>query len=166
MVVTSGGNQVSNLAGNIVLPNTPIAQNVLSANLQRRLAHVNEKFGSSIVSSDQNEDEDVDDEDEDSDSQDGQVMKIPSFVKISKFGMLTFTVNFQMCVMSGSDMVNRYPKRRYIINGKQELDDNNAKNVTQIITYMPDILEHNETSKLESSFVEVKVRISPQKIWI
>jgi hypothetical protein len=61
--------------------------------------------------------------------------------------------------MSGSDIINRYPKRRYIVNGKQELDDNNAKNVTQIITYMPDILEHTETSKLESSFVEVKVKI-------
>lgn len=132
--MTSGGGQVSTLSGNIVLPNTPLAPNVLSANLQRRLAHVNEKFG--VVSNDDDEEED---EDEDSDSQD----------------------DGQMCVMSGSNLV----KHRFItLNGKQvnldDLDnDSGNKNVTQIISYRPDILEHAETSKLEPSFVEVQVPI-------
>jgi hypothetical protein len=101
---------------------------------------VNEKFG--VVSND--DDDDEEDEDEDSDNQ----------------------VDRQMCIMPENNLV----KHRFItLNGKQvnleDLDnDSGNKNVTQIISYRPDILEHSETSKLESSFVEVQVIKSVIKV--
>jgi hypothetical protein len=67
-VVTSG----TTCAGNIVLPNAPVSASALSETLQRRLAHVSEKFGggSNAVSTSQNDDDD-DEDDDDSDSREG-----------------------------------------------------------------------------------------------
>jgi len=73
VVVTSGGNSTT-LGGNIILPNTPVSASALSENLQRRLAHVTEKFGGNSNSGNQNEDDEMDDEEEgnESDSRDGE----------------------------------------------------------------------------------------------
>ena len=73
VVVTSGG---STCGGNIVLPTTPVSASQLSETLQRRLAHVSEKFGggSNAVSTSHNDEDDdeVDDDDDDSDSREGE----------------------------------------------------------------------------------------------
>jgi hypothetical protein len=63
----------SSLAGNIILPNTPVSAAALSENLQRRLAHVTEKFGGNAGSGNRHDDDDEDDDEgNESDSRDGE----------------------------------------------------------------------------------------------
>ncbi len=74
---TSGSTSLNDL---IVLPNTPVS---VSENLQRRLAHVNEKFGrgSNSVSVGQHEDDEEmeeEEEGEESDSRDGDEVSLGS----------------------------------------------------------------------------------------
>ena len=73
VVVTSGGATTSSLSGNIILPNTPVSASALSENLQRRLAHVTEKFGgSNPASGDLNADEEEMEEEEGGDESDSR----------------------------------------------------------------------------------------------
>jgi hypothetical protein len=72
VVVTSAGNSTATLGGNIILPNTPVSANSLSDNLQRRLAHVSEKFGGNPDSMHRGDEEDMDDEGHEGDSRDGE----------------------------------------------------------------------------------------------
>ena len=72
VVVTSAGNVGTGLGGNIILPNTPVSASALSENLQRRLAHVSEKFGANPDSVNQGDDDDMEDDGNESDSRDGE----------------------------------------------------------------------------------------------
>ncbi len=74
VVVTSGGATTTNLSGNIILPTTPVSASALSENLQRRLAHVTEKFGggSNPASGELNEDEEEMEEEEGGDESDSR----------------------------------------------------------------------------------------------
>lgn len=79
VVVTSAGGSAA-LGGNIILPSTPVSATSLSENLQRRLAHVSQKFGGGGGGSDSvnhgGDDEDMDDDDRDSHDDEEEVKSL------------------------------------------------------------------------------------------